>query len=392
MLARPFPFAFPALALSLLLAQSVHAQDGGTPPPAQVVVETAETKDFPLVTEYPGRTAGYREVEVRAQVSGILIERAYQEGSTVKKGQVLFRIDPRPYQAALDRAKGALAQEQARYRQTDRDLKRIRQLQTRGFASGSELDTAISNFEQSKANIEAAKAEVQARQIDLDYTTVKSPISGITSREVRSEGSLVTANDANSSLLTHVTQLDPLYVNFAYPDLEVERMRNDLQDGSLKMPADGKLNAEIKLANGASYPHKGRVDFTDSLITRGTGTVGARASVPNPDQALLPGQFVRVEVTGLVYPSAITIPERAVAQGPQGTFVYVVDDQGKAQARPVKTGLTANHRWLIKEGLKSGDKVIIEGAAKLRPGAPVQIVQPGASDSQPAKAAEGAAS
>lgn len=392
MFARPFPLAFPALALSLLLAPGAQAQDAGNPPPAQVVVETAEAKDFPLVMEYPGRTAGSREVEVRAQVSGILTERSYEEGSKVKKGQVLFRIDPRPYQAALDRAKGALAQEQARYRQTDRDLKRIRQLQDRGFASGSELDTAVSNYEQSKANIEAAKAEVQARQIDLDYTTVESPISGITSREVRSEGSLVTANDASSSLLTHVTQLDPLYVNFAYPDLEIERMRNDLQDGSLKMPADGKLVAEIKFANGSAYSHTGHVDFTDSLITRGTGTVSARASVPNPDQALLPGQFVRVVVKGLVYPNAVTVPEKAVSQGPQGTFVFVVDEQGKAQARPVQTGITANHRWLIKDGLKGGDKVVVEGIAKLRPGAPVQVVQPGASGAQPAKAAEGAAS
>ncbi|WP_263140610.1 efflux RND transporter periplasmic adaptor subunit [Pseudomonas sp. RIT-PI-AD] len=394
MLARSVPLALSAIALSLLLDPSARAQDqaGAAAPPAEVLVETARAKDFPLVQEYPGRTAGYKEVEVRAQVSGILVERAYQEGSKVKKGQVLFHIDPRPYQAALDRAKGALAQEQARFRQTDRDLKRIRQLQDRGFASGSELDNAISNFEQSKANIEAAKAEVQARQIDLDYTTVKSPISGITSREVRSEGSLVAANDANSSLLTQVTQLDPLYVNFAYPDLEIERMRTDLQDGSLKMPADGKLVAEIKFANGADYGSVGHVDFTDSLITRGTGTVSARASVPNPEQTLLPGQFVRVVVKGLVYPNAIAVPEKAVSQGPQGTFVYIVDGDGKAQARPVKTGITAEHRWLIKEGLKDGDPVIIEGGTKLRPGSPVKVVQPDPSGAQPAKAAEGAAS
>ena len=367
----------PLCALSALLtATSAQAADAQpAPPPPEVVVETAKSEAMPLVLEYSGRTAGYREVEVRAQVSGILQERTYQEGSRVQKGQVLFRIDPRTYEAALARAKGALAQEQARYRQTERDLKRIRELQKKGFASESELDNAVSNFEQSKANVEAAEAEVKARQIDLDYTTVEAPISGITSRETRSEGSLVVASDPNSSLLTQLTQLDPIYVNFAYPDSEAERLRQEMQTGKLTLPESGKLNVEVKFGDGSSYPMEGQVDFTDSLIDRGTGTVSARAVVPNPAQKLLPGQFVRVLVKGLTRPDTVTVPERAVSQGPRGTFVYVVDKDGMARVRQVKTGDTRDGRWVIESGVDAGDRVIVEGLPKVRPDTPVKIAE-----------------
>ncbi len=373
--ASPFPFALKMLVLGAAFSPLLQAaeQGGQQMPPPEVVVEVARTESVPLELEYAARTAGYREVQVRAQVSGILQERTYQEGSQVKRGQVLFRIDPRPYQAALARAKGALAQEQARYRQTERDLKRIRELQKKGFASESELDNAVSNFEQSKANIEAARAEVQARQIDLDYTTVEAPISGITSKETVSEGSLMVAGDPNASLLTQITQLDPLYVNFAAPDREVERVRSGLAAGTLKLEGE-HVRVELKFGDGSTYPTEGRVDFTDSLVDRGTGTVSVRAVVPNPEQSLLPGQFVRVVVKGLSKPQAITVPERAISQGPNGTFVYVVDEQGTARARPVTTSQTAGGRWAVDSGVSAGDRVIVEGLPKVRPNAPVKVV------------------
>ena len=374
MLARSHALALTTLTLGVLLTPALQAAETTQQmPPPEVVVETVKVESLPLQFEYPARTAGYREVQVRAQVSGILQERTYQEGSQVKQGQVLFRIDPRPYQAALARAKGALAQEQARYRQTERDLKRIRELQKKGFASESELDNAVSNFEQSKANIEAAKAEVQARQIDLDYTTVEAPISGITSKETVSEGSLMVAGDPNASLLTQITQLDPLYVNFAAPDREVERVRSGLAAGTLKM--DGEhMRVELKFGDGSTYPTEGRVDFTDSVVDRGTGTVSVRAVVPNPRQSLLPGQFVRVVVKGLIRPEAITVPERAISQGPNGTFVYIVDEQGTARARPVTTSQTAGGRWAVDSGVSAGDRVIVEGLPKVRPNAPVKVL------------------
>ena len=381
MLARSLPFAFPTLALSMLFSPLLHAAEQGQQmPPPEVVVEEAKVESLPLQFEYPARTAGFREVQVRAQVSGILQERTYQEGSQVKQGQILFRIDPRPYQAALSRAKGSLAQEQARYRQTERDLKRIRELQKKGFASESELDNAVSNFEQSKANIEAAKAEVQSKQIDLDYTTVEAPISGITSKETVSEGSLMVAGDPNASLLTQITQLDPIYVNFAAPDREVSSVRSGLQSGSLVREGGQQMSVEIKFGDGTSYPVEGKVDFTDSTIDRGTGTVSARAVVANPNLALMPGQFVRVVVKGINKPNAITVPERALSQGPNGTFVYVVDDQGLARIRPIGTAHTANGRWVVESGIEAGDKVIVEGLPKVHPNAPVKVV-----DAAPAK-------
>ncbi|WAG78457.1 efflux RND transporter periplasmic adaptor subunit [Metapseudomonas furukawaii] len=375
--ARSLPFSLALFVAGASLPGLAGAADApaGAPPAPEVIVETAKPAPLPLILEYAGRTAGYREVEVRAQVSGILQQRTYLEGSKVKQGQVLFRIDPRTYEAALARAKGALAQEQARYRQTERDLKRVRELQKKGYASESELDNAISNFEQSKANVEAAQAEVKARQIDLDYTTVEAPISGMTSKETRSEGSLVVASDPNGSLLTQLTQLDPIYVNFAYPDTEAERLREGVKNGTIELPPDGLLSADLRFGDGSNYPLSGRVDFTDSFVNTGTGTVSARAVVPNPEQKLLPGMFVRVLVKGFTRPQSITVPERALAQGPRGTFVYVVDKDGIARVRQVKTGDTRDGRWVIESGVGEGDRVIVEGLPKVRPDSPVKAVE-----------------
>lgn len=370
---RGLPIALAVLA-AFTCSSALASPAAATPPPAQVLVEQTKLEDLAFYLEYPGRTAGYRDVQVRAQVSGILQQRSYQEGSQVKQGQVLFSIDPRTYQAALARAKGALAQEQARYRQTERDLRRIRELQKKGFASESELDNAISNFEQSKANIEAAKAEVQSKQIDLDYTTVEAPISGITSKEAVSEGSLIVANDPNSSLLTQITQLDPIYVNYAYADREAARLREDVQNGVVRLPEDNQLTAEIIFGDGSLYAQKGKVDFTDSLIDKGTGTVSARAIVPNTEQTLLPGQFVRIRISGMVRPNSITVPEKALAQSPAGNFVYVVDEQGLAQPRPVDTDMINKGRWVIRSGLKEGERVIVDGLIRVRPKQPVQVV------------------
>lgn len=372
---RQLPRVLGVLAFASLMSV---AQAADAPPAPEVLVETAKVAPLPLELEYSARTAGFREVQVRAQVSGILQERTYLEGSQVKQGQVMFRIDPRTYQAALARAKGALAQEQARYRQTERDLRRIRELQKKGFASESELDNAISNFEQSKANIQAAEAEVQSKQIDLDYTTVKAPISGITSRETVSEGSLMVAGDPNASLLTNITQLDPIFVNFAAPDTDVAVVRRGLNSGALTLPEDQQMSVEIKFGDGSVYPLAGKVDFTGSLIDRSTSTVSARAVVPNPEQKLLPGQFVRVVVKGITLPSAITVPERAVAQGPRGTFVYVVDEESIARMRQVSTGRTAQGRWVIESGISAGDRVIVEGLPKVRPDTPVKVAEPSA--------------
>ena len=361
------------LFFGLLAAVSVSQADESSAAQTQVQVEVVEPQDIPILLEYPGRTAGYREVEVRAQVSGILQERTYEEGARVEKGQVMFRIDSRQYQAAVARAKAAVAQEQARLRQTERDVKRVRTLSKKGFASERELDNSISAYEQSKANLQAAEAEQQSRQIDLDYTTVRAPISGMTSREARSEGSLVIAGDPQASLLTQLTQLDPIYVNFALPqDSEGARLRKDFASGQLGNVDQSQLSVEVLFDDGTVYPLKGRVDFTDSLVDRGTGSISARVQMPNPQQKMLPGQFVRIRISGLVRRQAISVPERAVAQKASGPYVYVVDAQGVAHQQPVVLGSTTGGRWLIKSGLQAGDRVVIEGGQKLDPDERVQ--------------------
>lgn len=373
-LSRHCHTAFCSFSLSLLLSPlALAATPAQSPPPPAVSIEVVQVATQPLVLEYPALTAGYKQVQVRAQVNGILRERSYVEGSKVKKGQVLFVIDQKPYEAALARAKGAQAQAQARLWQTEREMKRIRELQKRGFASEKELDDATSNFEQSKANLESAKADVQSRQIDLDYTTVEAPISGASSQETVSEGSLMVAGDPNASLLTSITQLDPLYVNFSYPDSDAERFRRELQAGTVRLPDGKKLSAELKMGDGSLYPIKGTVDFIDSLINTGTGSVSARVVIPNPDFKLFPGQFVRVQIEGLSIPDAISVPQRAISQTAGGTAVFVVDEQNIAHVRPVTLGSTIGERWIIKSGLKAGERVIVEGLPKVRPDQPVSV-------------------
>ena len=370
---RTLSFFLLGLSSSLFFAVSVSQADESSSEEKHVQVEVIKPQDIPILLEYPGRTAGFREVEVRAQVSGILQQRTYEEGARVEKGQVLFRIDPRQYQAAVAQAKAAVAQEQARLRQTERDLKRVRTLAAKGFASDRELDNSISAYEQSRANLEAAEAELNSRQIDLDYTTVKAPISGITSREARSEGSLVIAGDPQASLLTQLTQLDPIYVNFALPqDSEGARLRKDFASGQLGSVEQSQLSVEVLFDDGTVYPLKGRVDFTDSLVDRATGSISARVQMPNPQQRMLPGQFVRIRISGLVRLQAISVPELAVAQKNSGPYVYLVDAQGIARQQPVELGPTTGGRWLIMSGLKAGDRVVIEGGQKLDPDERVQ--------------------
>ncbi|SDH67219.1 efflux RND transporter periplasmic adaptor subunit [Pseudomonas panipatensis] len=375
----PFALRSPAfLAVCVLLVASAPSwglAEEKAPPAPEVTVETAKSGPMPMNLEFSGRAAGYREVQVRAQVGGILQKRSYQEGRPVKQGQVLFQIDPRPYQAALSQAKGALAQAQARYRQTSRDLQRIRELQAKGFASAMELDRFISNYEQAKADVEAAKASVQSKQIDLDFTTVTAPISGMASKQAVSEGSLVVANDPNASLLTELTQLDPIYVNFAYADTEAASLRDGVQSGRLILPERGKLKAELYFGDGSRYPVDGVIDFTDSFVNTGTGTINARAVVDNPSNQLIPGQFLRVVVTGIMRKAVVTVPERALAQGPGGTFVYLVDKEGMARVRQVAASQVVKGRWVIESGISDGDRVIVDGLAKVRPDQPVKALE-----------------
>lgn len=342
----------------------------GAMPPAAVEFVTVTAEDVQLEKEYAGRTAGSREVEVRARVGGILLERTYVEGSAVKQGDILFRIDPEPYKLALDRTKAQKEQADARLKAASRNWDRASSLFQKQAVSAKTRDDALSELESSRAAVALAEAETKTAQLNLDYTAVTAPISGITSRETRSEGSLIGAGAADS-LLTRITQLDPVYVIFAFPDADFMRQKELLASGVISADADAPLKGTLIFADGTVYDKAGEIDFTAATVDSETGTVQARAVFPNLANTVLPGQFVRIKLHGLTRKGTILVPEAAIMQGPQGKFVYRIDAENKAQIAPVKTKDAISGRWIVEEGLNAGDRIITNGVIKVMPGAPV---------------------
>ena len=347
-----------------------HGPMGGGMP-AEVTVTTATQEALPVTWEYTGQTVGSREVEVRARVTGILLSRNFKEGERVKKGQSLFTIDPAPFQAALAKAEADVVAAQARYDQAKRNAARLKPLYAEKAVSQKEHDDAVSAEAIGAADAKAAQARLTEAKLNLEYTRVEAPVSGITTRAIPSEGTLVSGPNV---LLTSVVQVDPIWVNFGMPDNEQARMQKEAQEGSLKLPKN--FEVELRLADGSLYRQKGKLDFADVRVSTTTGTREARAELPNPDGALRPGQFVRVILKGASRPNAVTIPQRAVLEGPQGKFVYVVDEKSTAQPRPVQAGEWVGDRWVIASGLKGGERVIVDGVMKIGPGAPVKVAEP----------------
>ncbi len=360
------------LILALLAAgcQPAGGPPGGGFPPAMVTAVTVEPKDAPVSYEYVAQTAGYREVEVRARVTGILLRRNYREGASVKQGDSLFTIDPALFQVALARAEGELAVVEARLAQARRDVARLKPVFEAKAVSQKEYDDAASAAQVAEAEARSGRARVAEAKLNLDYTRVESPISGIASRAVVSEGSLVSGPNI---LLTTVTQTSPMYAIFGIPDREHLAIRRDVEAGRLKLPADGRFKASLKLADGTAYNRSGAVNFTDVRVNTQTGTSEARAEFPNPGNALRAGEFVRVVLEGANRPDAIVVPQRAVLEGPKGKFVYTVNAESKAEPHPVEVGGWTRDGWVINGGLKPGDRVIVDGVMKIGPGAPVKI-------------------
>jgi membrane fusion protein, multidrug efflux system len=378
------PFALPlfptlragtALVLALAAAgcQPGGGQHGGGFPPPVVSTTTVEPKDVPVTYEYVAQTAGYREVEVRARVTGILLKRNFTEGARVKKGDSLFTIDPEPFRTALARSQADLAVAEARFAQAKREADRLRPVFKAKAVSQKELDDAVSAEQIAEAEVNSVRARLNEARLNLEYSRVESPITGVTSRSVVSEGTLVSGPNV---LLTAVTQTDPMYVNFGIPDRDRLAIRRDVEAGRLKLPGDGRFKATIKLADGSVYERPGVVSFTDLRVNHQTGTSEARAEVPNPGGQLRAGEFVRVVLQGAVRPGAIVVPQRAVMESAKGKYVYIVDAENKSQIRPVEAGDWTGDGWIINAGLKPGDRVVVEGVVKLSlmpPGVPVQV-------------------
>ncbi|HEX7374387.1 MAG TPA: efflux RND transporter periplasmic adaptor subunit [Steroidobacteraceae bacterium] len=356
------------LATVALAGCSQGAPAGGAPPPPEVAVVTAEAGSLPMTLEYTGQTAGSRDVEVRARVSGILLQRRYQEGSAVRQGDVLFQIDPEPYRAAAAEARAEVGVERAKLNEARRQHDRILPLFDKGLVSQMNRDEAISNYEVAAANVAAAEAKLRKANLDLGYTEVRAPIGGLTSHEARSEGSLVTAG-AESSLLTRIVQTDPIYVEFSLPEADAMALRPRLK------ARDSGVTVRLLLESGETYPTGASINFLDTSVQSGTGTLRARATLANADGNLLPGQFVRVRLEGVTL-QGVAVPRRAVMSSAQGTFVWVVGAGDKVELRPVKLGGNVGERELITTGLQGGERVVVEGVLKVQPGVQVTIAKP----------------
>ena len=369
--------SFLAAGVLLLGAYSSLAQQAAQMPPPQVTAIDVKPETVQLTYEYAARISAYRQVEVRARVGGILLKRNFVEGAEVKAGDVLFLIDPASYEATLAQAKAQLQQADAQLNQAQREEKRNVTLFDQNAVTQKARDDAISTRQLADAAVASARAQVQTAQLNLDYTKVTAPVGGITTLEQVSEGSLI-GTTGDTGLLTSITQLDPVYVNFSFSDTQAAEVRRliDLKKAKGEAP---NLGVKISFGDGTSYDHDGVVDFTSSTIDASTGTLQARAVVDNPTRRLLPGQFVRATVTGVSLDNAITVPEVALMQSPQGQFVYTIDKDGKAHINPVTLGQKVGGNWLVLSGLHAGDRLIIEGIIKVRPGAPVQAAAAAAS-------------
>jgi membrane fusion protein (multidrug efflux system) len=363
----------PVLLVPVLAACGPGGQQHGMPP-AQVSVMTIEPKTLPASFEYTGQTLGSREVEVRARVTGILQKRNFTEGGPVKQGQSLFSIDPAPFIAAAARAEADVAGAAARLDQARKNAARMKPLFAENAVSQKEFDDATSAEAVAEADLKAARARLTEANLNLLYTKVESPISGVAGRAQRSEGSLVSGPDV---LLTSVTQIDPIWVSFGISDNEQLRINAERDAGRMVAPKDGNFEVTVKLADGTVYTQQGRLNFSDVRVSGATGTSETRAELPNPKGVLRPGQFVRVTLKGATRPNAISVPQRAVLEGPQGKFVYVVSAESKAEPRPVQVGDWLGEDWIINGGLKPGDKVIVDGTARIfAPGSPVVVEDP----------------
>jgi membrane fusion protein (multidrug efflux system) len=360
-----------SVAASFALAGCGKEQQNQAPPAPEVTVQTVDNRAVPLELTYPARTFGSREVEVRARVGGIVLKRRFQEGTRVVQGQSMFLIDPEPVRARVGSARAAVAVAKARADEARRQRDRVLPLFEKNAVSQSRRDEAVSGFEVAEANLQSAESQLRMAQLDLEYTDVRAPITGLTSRETLSEGSLISTDQA-SSLLTKIVQVDPLYVEFDVPEAEAAMIRISLAPANKSAPPPG---AKLLLEDGSEYPQGAQVTFVDNSVDRNSGTVRVRAVLPNKEAQLLPGQFLRAKVEGIQLSNVVSVPRKAVMSGPQGAFVWVVGEDSKAQMRPVQIGRGLGNNVIVTDGLQAGDRYIVEGVLKVfQPGTQVSAV------------------
>lgn len=370
-----FAFSRPLVLVGLLALAGCGkpASEAKAPPQPEVGVMTLRAREATISTVLPGRVVAYQVSEVRPQVTGILMKRVFTEGAEVKEGDLLYQIDPVQYQAALESAEATVAKAQANLVLVRLTAERKTQLLKTNAASQQDVDSAVATYKQGEADLKAAEANRDTAAIALDRTKVLAPISGRIGKSNITPGALVTASQANA--MTTIQQLDPVYVDLDQATSEMDRIRSEIAGGRLKRPSGG-VEIELMLENGKTHPQKGKFGFTDSSVNETTGSVSTRAIFANPDRTLLPGMYVRARVIAGVDPKAILISQRAVTRNPRGEAVAMfVDKDGKIEQRTLKVAQAIGPNWLVDDGAKEGDRVILDGLQKAKPGVVAKTVE-----------------
>jgi membrane fusion protein (multidrug efflux system) len=370
------PSAFIRAGASLALAGITVALLGGCekkaeapPAPPEVTVLKIEPRDTPIVYEYIAQTQSPQQVNIVARVSGFLDKQAYTEGDIVKEGQLLFQMDQKPFIAALAEAQAGWEKAKAAHDTAVANLNRVKPLAAQNALSQKDLDDSTGNEQATAASLAAAKANVDTAKLNLSYTTIASPLNGVSAAAQQKVGAYL--NPANSQLTT-VSSLNPMWVNFSVSENELSAFQDQVAKGLIIPPKDKNFAVEIVLVDGTTFPQTGRITYADPSFNSQTGTFLLRTTFSNPKSALRPNQYVRARLKGALRPHAILVPQSAVQQGSKGHFVWVIDKDGKAENRPVKPGDWYGDQWFINSGLKAGEQVVVGGALKLRAGAPVK--------------------
>ncbi|MCI0600190.1 MAG: efflux RND transporter periplasmic adaptor subunit [Beijerinckiaceae bacterium] len=351
--------------------QSAQTNEAQAAPP-QVAVVTVQPSPRPIVRELPGRIASTRVAEIRARVAGIVIERLFQQGADVKAGDVLYRIDPARYEVELDHTQAALAKAKAALDQAEKHAKRVEKLIQGRVASQAQYDNVLGAFRQAQAEVTAREADVDRAKLDLEYTTVRSPINGRIGPALVTEGALVGQGEATH--LATVRQLDPIYADFIQSVSELRQLRREFESGDVEQISADAVKVRLELDDGTIYPYPGRLLFSGAHVDPSTGQVTLRGEFPNPKHELLPGMYVRIRIEQGIDADSIDVPQQAVRRNDTGgNEVFVLREDNRAVVRPVRLGHIVDEQWVIREGLKPGDRVVVEGFQKFAAG---EIVDP----------------
>jgi membrane fusion protein (multidrug efflux system) len=337
-----------------------------------VVAIKVEPRTVPVSTEFVAQVESSHQVEILARVSGFLDKILYKEGDMVKAGQVMFQIDPKPFQAQVAAARGEVENRKAQLWTAKANLDRVKPLAEQDAASKSDLDNAIGDVQSAEAELASAKANLDKAELDLGYTTIAAPVTGVSGEAFFREGTYL--NAGTSGRLSYVARIDPIWVTFSLSQNQMTQRQQEVAAGQLVRPPDMQFQVEIELSDGKLYPFIGKFNFISPTFNRETGTFLIRAELPNANGELRPGMFVKARVKGDTRPNAIVVPQKAVQETDNGHVVYLVNPDGKAEVRPVIVGEWVGNDWIIKQGLKAGEQVIVDGFQRLRPGAPVKAV------------------